>query len=110
MDCIFCKIAAGEIPSKKLYEDDAVLAFADIEPKAPVHVLVIPKQHLPSAAAVTAETADVVGPIYTVIASLCAENGWNSYRVVTNVGPDAGQTVPHLHFHILAGRTLGEMG
>ena len=110
MDCIFCKIAAGEIPSNKVYEDEKVLAFADIAPKAPVHVLVIPKQHIPSAAAVTPENAEVVGYIYTVIAQICRDNGWDSYRVVTNIGEDAGQTVHHLHFHILAGRTLGEMG
>ena len=110
MDCLFCRIAAGEIPSTKIYEDDKVLAFADIAPKAPVHVLVIPKAHLDSAACVTAENADTVGYIFTVIADICRRNGWESYRVVTNIGADAGQTVHHLHFHILAGRALGEMG
>lgn len=110
MDCIFCRIAAGEIPSNKVYEDDKVLAFADIAPKAPVHVLVIPKAHIASAACINADNADIVGYIYTVIADICRQNGWESYRVVTNIGADAGQTVHHLHFHILAGRELGEMG
>ena len=110
MDCIFCRIAAGEIPSNKVYEDDKVLAFADIAPKAPVHVLVIPKEHvLESARAVTAEHAALIGHIYTVIAKLADELGLEGgYRVVTNAGPDAGQTVMHLHFHLLGGK-LGPM-
>ncbi len=109
-DCVFCKILAGEIPSKKAYEDNQVLAFYDIEPKAPVHILVIPKQHLSGAAAVTAENSAVVAHIFEVIARLTKELGLADYRVVTNNGPDAGQTVPHLHFHILAGGKLGGMG
>lgn len=108
-DCIFCKILKGEIPSKKAYEDEQVYAFYDIEPKAPVHILVIPKQHLPGAAAITPESSAVVGHIFEVIAQLTREMGLTDYRVVTNNGADAGQTVHHLHFHILAGGKLGEM-
>ncbi len=110
MDCLFCKIAAGEIPSRKVYEDDRVLAFYDIEPKAPVHVLVIPKQHLAGAAAVTAETAPVVGHVFEVIPAIAEKLGVAEFRVVTNNGEAAGQTVPHLHFHLLGGRRLGDMG
>ena len=110
MDCLFCKIAAGEIPSSKVYEDEQVLAFADIEPKAPVHVLVIPKQHLSGAAAVTAETAPVVGHIFEVIPQIAQKLGVSEFRVVTNNGAAAGQTVAHLHFHLLAGRQLEDMG
>ena len=109
MDCIFCKIAAGEIPSKKVYEDEQILAFYDIEPKAPVHVLVIPKQHLTGAAAITAENAAVVAHIFATIPQIAAELGLTDFRVVTNNGADAGQTVHHLHFHILGGGKLGEM-
>lgn len=110
MDCLFCKIAAGEIPSQKLYEDDQVLAFYDIDPKAPVHFLVIPKQHLSGCGDVSAENSAVIAHIFEIIAKLTAENGVESYRVITNKGTDAGQTVHHLHFHVLGGRTLGEMG
>lgn len=107
-DCVFCKIIAGEIPSKKLYEDELCLAFYDIQPLAPQHFLVVPKEHLTSAAEVTAENAAVVGHIFTVIAKLTKElNFDNGFRVVTNCGEDAGQTVPHLHFHVMGGRTLG---
>ena len=107
MDCLFCKIAAGEIPSKKLYEDDKVLAFYDIDPKAPVHFLVIPKAHIQSAAAVTPQNSEIVSYIFEVIAKLAAElNLESGFRVVTNIGEDAGQSVPHLHFHVLAGRSL----
>lgn len=108
MDCVFCKIAKGEIPSKKAYEDDQVLAFYDIEPQAPVHILVIPKEHIGSAAEITPENSAVVAHIFEVIAKLAAENHLDSgYRIISNVGKDAGQTVPHLHFHILGGRPLG---
>lgn len=110
MDCIFCKIVAGDIPSKKIYEDDQVLAFYDIEPKAPVHFLVIPKAHLAGCGDITAENSGVVAHVFEVIANLTAELGVDSYRVVTNKGADAGQTVHHLHFHVLAGKVLGEMG
>ncbi len=110
MDCLFCKIAAGEIPSKKVYEDDTVLAFHDIEPKAPVHVLLIPKMHLAGVREVTAENSAAVAHIFEVIPQIAATLGMTDYRVVTNNGVDAGQTVGHLHFHLLGGRTLGEMG
>ncbi len=110
MDCLFCKIAAGEIPSNKVYEDDKVLAFYDIEPKAPVHVLIIPKTHLAGVRDVTADNSAIVAHIFAVILRIAAELGVTDYRIVTNNGADAGQTVGHLHFHLLAGRVLGEMG
>lgn len=110
MDCVFCKIAEGSIPSKKVYEDEQVLAFLDIEPKAPVHILVIPKQHIEGAGAIDAKNAAVVAHIFEVIAHIAKQEKIGNFRVVTNNGPAAGQTVPHLHFHILAGKTLGEMG
>lgn len=110
MDCIFCKIAAGEIPSNKVYEDDVVLSFYDIEPKAPVHVLIIPKQHLAGAREVTADNSALVAHIFEVIPKIAASLGVSEYRIVTNNGADAGQTVDHLHFHLLAGRALGDMG
>jgi len=106
-DCIFCKIAAGLIPSTKVYEDDLVLAFRDINPQAPTHILVIPKVHIPSVAGITAENSNVVAHIFEVIALVAQTEGLvNGYRVVSNCGQDAGQTVPHLHFHILGGREL----
>ncbi len=110
MDCLFCKIAAGEIPSRKVYEDEQILAFYDIEPKAPVHVLVIPKMHLDGAAQVTAENSAVVAHIFEKIPAIAQSLGITDYRVVTNNGAEAGQSVKHLHFHILGGRILGEMG
>ncbi len=107
MDCLFCKIAAGDIPSKKVYEDDAVYAFYDIDPKAPVHFLIIPKQHIPSVNGLTAQNSGVVAHIFTVIAQVAKELRLdNGYRVVTNVGDDGGQTVEHLHFHVLGARPL----
>lgn len=106
-DCLFCKIAAGEIPANKLYEDDTVLAFHDIDPQAPVHFLVIPKAHIASPACVTRENSAVVAHAFEVIAKLAGELGLeNGYRVVTNSGSDAGQSVGHLHFHVLAKRSL----
>lgn len=107
MSCIFCMIAAGEIPSTKVYEDETVLAFRDINPQAPTHILVIPKEHIPSVAAITAENSGVVAHCFEVIAQVAAAEGLeNGYRVVSNCGEDAGQTVPHLHFHILGGKPL----
>ena len=107
-NCIFCKIIAGEIPSKKVYEDELCYAFYDIAPLAPMHFLVVPKQHLAAAAEVTEENAALVGHIYAVIASLARQLGFaEGFRVVTNCGAIAGQTVHHLHFHVLAGRELG---
>ena len=107
MDCIFCKIAAGEIPSTKVYEDELVLAFRDIAPMAPTHILVIPKAHIGSVAEISAENSALVAHIFEVIAKVAKEEGLeNGYRVVSNCGPDAGQTVHHLHFHILGGKKL----
>ena len=107
MDCIFCKIAAGEIPSTKVYEDDRILAFRDIAPMAPTHILVIPKEHIPSVDGITEENAAVVAHIFSVIPKIAAEEKLEKgYRVVSNCGPDAGQTVNHLHFHILGGKQL----
>ena len=107
MDCIFCKIAVGEIPSTKVYEDEKILAFRDIAPMAPTHILVIPKRHIPSVDGVNAQNAEVVAHIFTVIPKIAEAEGLvNGYRVVSNCGADAGQTVHHLHFHILGGRQL----
>ena len=106
-NCLFCKIVKGEIPSTKVYEDERVLAFRDIAPMAPTHILVIPKMHIGSVNEVTAENADIVAHIFTVIPQIAAaEELGNGYRVVSNCGPDAGQTVHHLHFHILGGKQL----
>ena len=106
-NCLFCKIVAGDIPSTKVYEDETVLAFRDIAPMAPTHILVIPKTHIPSVDGVTAENSAVVAHIFEVIPQIAkAENLEKGYRVVSNCGSDAGQTVPHLHFHILGGRPL----
>ena len=110
MDCIFCKIVAGEIPSTKVYEDEQVLAFSDIQPAAPVHILVNPKTHNSGAGAITAENSAVVAHIFEVIPKIAAAEGITDFRVVTNQGAEAGQTVHHLHFHILSGRTLKGMG
>ncbi len=108
MDCLFCKIAAGEIPSTKVYEDEFVYAFKDINPITPVHYLFIPKQHISGASEITAENAEIVGKIFTAIAKVAARDQLsNGFRVVTNCGEDAGQTVPHLHFHVLAGKPMG---
>lgn len=106
-DCLFCKIVAGVIPSTKVYEDDSVLAFRDIAPQAPTHILVIPKDHIGSVAEINADNAAVVAHIFEVIPAIAKAEGLkNGYRVVSNCGPDAGQTVPHLHFHILGGKKL----
>ena len=105
--CLFCKIVAGQIPSTKVYEDEQVLAFRDIAPQAPTHILVIPKAHIPSVAGITGENSGLVAHIFEVIAQVAEAEGLvNGYRVVSNCGPDAGQTVHHLHFHILGGREL----
>lgn len=108
MDCIFCKIAAGEIPSTKVYEDDKVLAFKDINPLAPVHILVIPKTHIESTAEITADNSAVVAHIFEVIAKIAKEQGIDKdgFRVVSNCGENGCQSVKHLHFHILGGKKL----
>lgn len=106
-DCLFCKIISGDIPSNKVYEDDKVLAFYDISPQAPVHILVIPKIHIASVAEISEDNSVVLSRIFEVISKIAKEKGLdNGYRVVSNCGPDAGQTVGHLHFHILGGKPL----
>jgi histidine triad (HIT) family protein len=106
-NCLFCKIVAGIIPSTKVYEDESVLAFRDIAPQAPTHILVIPKAHIGSVAEVTPANSDVVAHIFEVIPAIAIKEGLvNGYRVVSNCGSDAGQTVHHLHFHILGGKPL----
>ena len=107
-NCLFCKIIAGEIPSKKVYEDENVYAFYDINPNAPVHVLVIPKMHIASMAEVDAQNIDAVSKVMLAIPKIAGMLGLaeNGYRVITNCGEDAGQTVKHLHFHILGGKKL----
>ncbi len=109
MDCIFCSIINGDIPSKKVYEDDVCYAFADINPQAPVHVLVVPKLHIPSADAVNQENAEIVAHIFTKIPEIAKSEGLDSgYRVITNVGEDGCQSVKHLHFHLVGGKKLSE--
>ena len=109
MDCIFCKIIAGEIPSSKVYEDKYCYAFRDINPQTPVHVLVVPKQHIASADGINAENSRFVAAIFEAIPKIAAEEGLvNGYRVITNCGDDACQTVKHLHFHVMGGRRLPE--
>ena len=104
-DCLFCKIVKGEIPSQKVYEDDMVYAFNDIAPAAPVHVLIIPKEHITSAADINADNSKVGAHIFEVAAKIAEEKGLSDgFRVVTNCGDSAGQTVKHLHFHLLSGR------
>ena len=108
-DCLFCKIIAGQIPSTKVYEDEQILAFRDIAPAAPVHVLFIPKAHIAGVREITADNVAVVAHIFAVIPQVAKELGITDYRVVSNNGADAGQTVHHLHFHLLGGATLGGM-
>lgn len=107
-DCIFCKIIKGEIPSNKVYEDEKVLAFYDISPEAPVHFLVIPKEHIESVNMLTEEKSSIISHIFMVIHNIVKELGIseNGYRIVNNTGEDGGQTVNHMHFHVLAGRNL----
>ena len=108
-NCLFCKIAAGDIPSAKVYEDEYVYGFRDINPQAPVHVLVIPKVHIPCASAVDGSNSEHVARCFEAIAKIAREQGLDGgYRVISNCGEDGGQTVMHLHFHILGGIKLGE--
>ncbi len=103
--CLFCKIVKGEIPSMKVYEDDTVYAFNDIEPQAPVHILIIPKEHIASAAEITGENSGCVAHIFEVAAQIAKEQGFeDGFRIVSNCGDSAGQSVKHLHFHLLSGR------
>ena len=107
MDCLFCKIINGEIPSKKVYEDDVVYAFYDIDPKAPTHVLIIPKEHIVSASDITPENSAIVAHVFEVSAKLAKQLKLDDgFRLVTNCGKTAGQTVFHLHFHLLGGRSF----
>ena len=105
-DCLFCAIAAGEIPGNKVYEDELCFAFYDIDPQAPVHFLVIPKEHIASAAEIGENNSAVVAHIFEVIAKVTKEKGIESFRVVSNIGEQAGQSVKHLHFHVLSGRDM----
>lgn len=108
MDCIFCKIVNGEIPSRKVYEDDKILAFKDIEPQAPVHVVIVPKVHIASVDELNEENSAVVAHIFANAAKIARDTGLtNGYRIINNCGDDAGQTVHHLHFHLLGGCNLG---
>lgn len=109
-DCIFCKIIRREIPSSIVYEDEEIIAFKDIQPAAPIHILVIPKKHIPSLVQLEKEDEKVIGRIYTVINEIAEAQGVKEkgYRVIVNCGKDGGQEVGHLHFHLLAGKTLGE--
>lgn len=107
MDCIFCKIIAGEIPSSKVYEDEQVLAFRDIEPQAPFHVIIIPKQHIASAAEINGDNSHLIAKVFETAAKIAAAEGLdNGFRIVNNCGAEGGQTVGHIHFHMLAGRML----
>lgn len=105
MDCLFCKIIGGEIPSNKVYEDDTVFAFKDIDPQAPVHILIVPKEHIASAKDINETNSAVVAHIFEVAAKIAKEEGLDDgYRIVNNCGDSAGQTVKHLHFHLMGGR------
>ena len=109
-DCLFCKIIKGEIPSNKVYEDEEILAFNDINPAAPIHILVIPKKHINSLVEIEKEDEILIGKIYGVINKIAEEKGFkeNGYRVIVNCGKDGGQEVMHLHFHVLAGAKFGD--
>ena len=109
MDCLFCKIIKGEIPSGKVYEDELCYAFKDINPQAPTHVLIVPKLHIPSADAVNQENSKYVSHIFETIPKIAAELGLSGgYRVITNIGEDGCQSVKHLHFHLVGGKKLSE--
>ncbi len=109
MDCIFCSIIKGEIPSNTVYEDDLIKAFYDIEPQAPKHIIIIPKEHIKSAGDITEENAKYISHIFSKIPQIAEKEGIkdSGFRVITNSGRDGGQTVGHLHFHLLGGRDLG---
>lgn len=108
MDCLFCKIINGEIPSNKVYEDDTVFAFRDIAPQAPTHILIIPKEHIKSAAEIDESNSAVVAHIFEVAAKIAKQEGLDDgFRIVNNCGEIAGQTVKHLHFHLMGGREFG---
>ncbi len=104
MDCIFCKIVKGEIPSSKVYEDELVLAFNDIEPQAPVHILIVPKEHIKSAAEINENNSGLIAHVFEVAAKIAKEKNLDGFRIVNNCGDCAGQTVKHIHFHMMGGR------
>ena len=105
--CLFCKIIQGEVPSAKVYEDESCFAFRDINPQAPTHILVVPKEHIASAAEINGDNSACVAHIFEVIPVIARQEGLTGgFRVISNCGPDAGQTVPHLHFHIIGGAPL----
>lgn len=105
-DCLFCRIAAGEIPSDRVFEDEVVIVFHDINPKAPTHVLAMPRRHLASVADLSDADGDLLAALFGALRHVAAEAGLKSYRIISNVGPGAGQSVFHLHFHLLGGRKL----
>lgn len=111
MDCIFCKIIEGSIPSKKVFENDRVLAFQDIQPAAPVHILIIPKKHIPTMNDIAAEDAELIGELFAVAKEIAKEQGVDEagYRLINNVNSDGGQVVYHLHIHLLGGKKLGPL-
>lgn len=106
MDCLFCKIVSGEIESKKVYEDSKVLAFEDLNPIAPIHILIIPKDHISSADDLTEQNSEIVGYIFRIASKLAKDLNLNGYRIINNCGEDGGQSVHHLHFHLLGGKKL----
>lgn len=107
-ECLFCRIVAGEIAADRVYEDDEVIAFRDINPRAPTHVLVVPRRHVPDAHALTDEDGPLLAALFAAMRRIADDAGLGSgYRIVTNVGPEAGQSVFHLHFHLLGGRSMG---
>lgn len=106
MDCVFCKIAAGEIPTEAIYEDENLIAFNDLDPQAPIHFLVIPKKHITSLATLDEADSALISQIMLTIAKLAKDKGLEGYRVVINIGEEGGQSVPHLHFHVLGGRSF----
>jgi histidine triad (HIT) family protein len=112
MDCIFCRIISGEIPSDILYQDEQVVAFRDINPKATVHLLLVPRKHIESVAELSEDEASIMGHLVTVANRLAREAGISEkgYRLVVNSGPEGGQEVPHLHLHLLGGRQMGILG
>jgi histidine triad (HIT) family protein len=105
-DCLFCKIAGGEIPADVVLQDDQVVVFRDINPRAPTHVLVIPRRHIPSAAELTDADGELLAALFGALRRVAEEAGLHGYRIVTNVGAEAGQSVFHLHLHLLAGRPM----
>ena len=112
MDCVFCKIASGEIPSQFVYQDDEIVAVRDIHPVAPTHVLVIPREHIVSVADLSEDLASLVGKMATIAGQLAKKEGVadSGFRLVINNGPDAGQEISHLHMHLIGGRRLGPLG